>query len=559
MATTDYYSIRDQFPQPGISPPHSDSTFHVAAAGNRSFTHNTAADSSIRDCKRAKALGIPMLELSAFDLTRCPEQLIDLKLIRKHRILPLFRRNNRLFVAIANPAASDSLNDIKFHTGLLLDVILVDDEQLDSAIAVFIARQESSQSILQGWEDTQLDPVHVEQVVQDTADDPATDEAPIVRFVNKIFMDAMTSDASDIHIEPYEQYYRVRFRIDGILREITRPPIRLAGRIAARIKVMAQLDISEKRLPQDGRIKIRRARQRTIDFRVNILPTLWGEKIALRLLDRSNTRLGIDALGFTLEQKLLYLNALQSAQGLILVTGPTGSGKSVTLYTGLNILNSTERNIATAEDPIELNIDGLNQVGINSRSGFNFAAALRAFLRQDPDVIMVGEIRDLETADTALKAAQTGHLVLSTLHTNSAVQTITRLLEMGIAPFNLATALTLVIAQRLVRCLCSHCKESVNISEKVLSAAGFKPGQVPENRLFRPSGCEKCRNGFKGRLGIFEVVPITESLSRAIMKGTTPAELGELARSAGYTSLRESALALVAKGQISLDEANRLA
>lgn len=534
----------------------SNNVLPVAAAIDRSFT---AGGISAADTRRARDFGVPLLDLDALDLALCPEQVIDLKLIRKHRVLPISRRGNRLLIAISNPADNSCMSDIKFHTGMLIDVVLASADQLQRAVSGFTARQESSQPLLQDWKQSQLELVQLEPALPLEADDSAVDEAPIVRFVNKLFLDAIRGDASDIHIEPYESSYRVRFRIDGVLREITRPPIRLAGRIAARIKVMAQLDISERRVPQDGRIRIRPARHRTIDFRVNILPTLWGEKIALRLLDPGNASLGIDALGFTLDQKLLYLKELQRAQGLILVTGPTGSGKSVTLYTGLNILNSAERNIATAEDPVELNIDGVNQVCVNGKSGFDFAAALRAFLRQDPDVIMVGEIRDLETADTALKAAQTGHLVLSTLHTNGAIETISRLLDMGVASYNLASSVSLIIAQRLARRLCPHCKECVSVSEKLLEETGFQTGQVAGNRLFRASACDKCRNGYRGRIGIFEVVPISACLSRAIMSGASPDQLAQLLRAAGFQSLRESALALVAKGEISLEEANRLA
>lgn len=533
-----------------------DRTLFVAATGNRScIRHDTTAS----DIKRAADFGVPFLNLDAVDIYQCPEQLIDPKLIRKYQILPVFQRANRLLLAVSNPADNTCLSDIKFHTGLVIDVVLASEDQLQSAVATVAARQESSRPLLQDWAGTRLELVQFEPIVTLDAEESGLDEAPIVRFVNKLLLDAISSDASDIHIEPYENSYRVRFRIDGTLREITRPPIRLAGRVAARIKVMAQLDISEKRTPQDGRIRIRSAQRSAIDFRVSVLPTMWGEKIVLRLLDPNTARLGIDALGFAHDQKLLYLKELQRAQGLILVTGPTGSGKSVTLYTGLNILNSTERNIAAAEDPVELNIEGINQVCVNTKSGLGFAQALRAFLRQDPDVIMVGEIRDLETANTALKAAQTGHLVLSTLHTNSAIDTVHRLLDMGVAPFNLATSLSLIIAQRLARRLCPDCKESVGVSEKLLKQAGFRPGQVTSNKLFRAGTCHKCHDGHKGRMGIFEVVPITASLSRAIMAGASPAEMGQLVQKAGFATLRESALALVAKGELSLDEANRFA
>lgn len=539
-----------------ISATGSDRTLLVAATDNRSCTQPDATAPAI---KRAGDFGFPYLNLDAIDLSLCPEKLIDPKLLRKFQVLPIFQRANRLLIAVSDPADSACLSDIKFHTGLVIDVVVASVEQLQYAVANLVARQESSRPLLQDWTEPRLELVQIEPVVSIDAEESGVDEAPIVRFVNKLLLDAITSEASDIHIEPYENSYRVRFRIDGILREITRPPIRLAGRVAARIKVMAQLDISEKRTPQDGRIRIRSARHRAVDFRVSVLPTMWGEKIVMRLLEPNSARLGIDALGFALDQKLLYLKELQRAQGLILVTGPTGSGKSVTLYTGLNIVNCTERNIATAEDPVELNIEGINQVCINAKSGFGFAAALRAFLRQDPDVIMVGEIRDLETADTALKAAQTGHLVLSTLHTNSAIDTIHRLLDMGVAPFNLATSVSLIIAQRLVRRLCPDCKECVSVSEKLLKQAGFKPGQVPRNTLFRAGACHKCHNGYKGRMGMFEVVPISASLSRAIMKGASPAELGQLVQKDGHATLRESALTLVAKGEVSLDEANKFA
>jgi len=528
----------------------------LAATSNESFT---ITDTPSSDIKRAADFGVPLVNLEAVEICQCPDQLIDLKLLRRYQVLPLMRRANRLLLAVANPADNNCLSDIKFHTGLGIDVVLASAVQLDKAVATLIARQESSHRFPEVWADAALELVQYEPTLSIDTDDPGVDEAPIVRFVNKLFLDAIRSGASDIHIEPYENSYRVRFRIDGILQEITRPPIRLATRVAARIKVMAQLDISEKRISQDGRIRLRSRRRHAVDVRVNVLPTIWGEKIVMRLLEPNSARLGIDALGFSQSQKQLYLQELQRAQGLILVTGPTGSGKSVTLYTGLNILNSTALNIATAEDPVELHIEGINQVNVNSKAGLGFAATLRAFLRQDPDVIMVGEIRDLETADTALKAAQTGHLVMSTLHTNSAVTTIGRLLDMGVAPFNLAASLSLIIAQRLVRRLCQHCKESRSVSEKLLIEAGFKAGQVAGNRLFSARGCSKCHNGYQGRLGIFEVVPITVNLSRAIMTGESPAELGQLVHDEGFPSLHDAALHQVATGETSLEEASRFA
>lgn len=535
-------------------------TLLVAATSTRSFTPVTRKD-TLEGVSLAAAFGIPFLDFSAFDKRRCPEQLIDSKLLRKYQVLPLHRRANRLILAVADPANIAGLNDIKFHTGLVLDLVVVSAAQLRVAIEEFSQAQESLQPLLQDWHDEQLENIQIEAVAAAAtteADESAIDETPIVRFVNKLILEAVTNNTSDIHIEPYERYYRIRFRVDGILREVARPPIRFASRIAARIKVMAQLNISEKRLPQDGRIKLRITSSRSIDLRVNFLPTLWGEKVVLRLLEQSSVRLGIDALGMDANQKSLYLAALHKSQGCILVTGPTGSGKSVTLYTGLNILNSTERNIATAEDPVEMHIAGLNQVNINTKSGFDFAAALRAFLRQDPDVIMIGEIRDLETADTAIKAAQTGHLVLSTLHTNTAADAISRLLQMGIESYNIVASLRLIIAQRLARRLCDHCKESQPVSEKVLIEAGFREEQLAGTRLFRARGCKDCKQGYRGRIGIYEVVPITESLSRSIMSGASSSELQQQARHEGCGSLRDAALAQAARGLISLDEANRL-
>lgn len=506
----------------------------------------------------ARHFQLPLLDLTAFDNRLFPDQLIDTTLLQQHQVLPLVQRKQRLYLATADPANTQALQDIQFHTGLAIELVVVNSEQLRNAIKAFSEQQDVSRPLLQHWSDTDLQAVHVEMVSPIDIDDAAIDEAPIVRFVNKLLLDAMNANASDIHIEPYERSYRIRFRLDGVLREIARPPIRLAARIAARIKVMSRLDISEKRIPQDGRIKLHAAGKRALDLRVNTLPTLWGEKIVMRLLDPANTRLGIDALGFFQDQKTLFLEAIARSQGLVLVTGPTGSGKSVTLYTGLNILNASERNIVTAEDPVELPIDGLNQVSIKPKAGFDFTAALRAFLRQDPDVIMIGEIRDRETAETAIRAAQTGHLVLSTLHTNSAAETLTRLLNMGIEPFNLVSSISLIIAQRLARRLCRHCKETVHFSEKVLVDQGFSRHEAPALQLFQAVGCNQCKRGYQGRIGIFEVVPITQRLSRSIMNDTSGSDLAEAASAAGFRSLRQSALQLAAQGQISLEEANRL-
>jgi type IV pilus assembly protein PilB len=521
---------------------------------------NQVADARRIALAASQEFGAPLLDLSAFDLANCPRDLVDPKLLRKHRMLPLFKRANRLYLAASDPTNITAFDELKFHTGLSTDVILVDENQLSPAIDQLIDMIEGNDSLRSLVEDADLDGLHVEVNPAGGADQEAdaSDETPIVRFVNKVLLDAIRSGASDIHVEPYEKSYRIRVRSDGILREVARPPLNLATRIASRLKIMAQMDISERRLPQDGRIKMKLSRTRAIDFRVNTLPTLWGEKVVLRILDPGSAQMGIDALGYEPEQKDLYMRALGQSQGMILVTGPTGSGKTVSLYTGLNILNTTEINISTAEDPVEINLEGINQVAVNPRIGLTFASALRAFLRQDPDIIMVGEIRDLETAEIAIKAAQTGHLVLSTLHTNSAAETLTRLRNMGIPSYNLATSVSLIIAQRLARRLCNHCKQPVVLPESTLLEAGFSSAQVPTLQLFAPVGCDACHDGYKGRLGIYEVVPVTDGLARIIMQDGNAIEIADQARREGFGSLRESALRKVAAGLTSLEEANRV-
>jgi type IV pilus assembly protein PilB len=507
----------------------------------------------------AEEFGAPLLDLDAFDLQHSPEKLVDGKLIKKHGVLPLFRRPNRLFLAVSDPANIEALNEIKFHTGLNVDAIVVEEMKLATAIGQLLKQDEEKFGDAEQHNDIALDDLDIIDLKEEEKEEASmVDETPIVRFVNKTLLDAIRSGASDIHIEPYETAYRVRFRTDGILHEVTRPPINIAGRIASRIKIMSQMDISERRVPQDGRIKMKVSNTRAIDFRVNTLPTLWGEKIVLRILDPSSTRMGIDALGYEDDQKELYMKALHQQQGLILVTGPTGSGKTVSLYTGLNILNTDERNISTAEDPVEINLEGVNQVPVNNKIGLDFAAALRAFLRQDPDVVMVGEIRDLETAEIAIKAAQTGHMVLSTLHTNSAPETLTRLRNMGIPAFNLATSVSLIIAQRLARRLCRHCKEKTEIPEKILKEQGFKKEELDELLLFKAVGCDKCKEGYKGRVGIYEVVPITDTISRIIMEDGNSIQIADQAQEEGFSNLRQSALRKVAQGLTSLEEANRL-
>ncbi|MGM0633699.1 MAG: type IV-A pilus assembly ATPase PilB [Pseudomonadota bacterium] len=511
----------------------------------------------------AEEFGTPVLDLSAFDLQYCPTHLVDVRLIRKHRVLPLYRRENRLFLATSDPTNLGAFDELKFHTGLTTDIVVVDENQLSEVVDEIINTLEGGDSLLGAFDDVGLEDLDIElgETEKDTDEvspvDEA-DEAPVVRFVNKVLVDAIRQGASDIHLEPYENMYRVRYRTDGILHEVAHPPLNLAPRIASRLKIMSRMDISERRLPQDGRIKMKLSRTHAVDFRVSSLPTLWGEKIVLRILDPSTARMGIDMLGFEPEQKKWYMKTLAQSQGMILVTGPTGSGKTVSLYTGLNILNTAERNISTAEDPVEINLEGVNQVAVNARVGLTFATALRSFLRQDPDVVMVGEIRDLETAEIAVKAAQTGHLVLSTLHTNSAPETLTRLRNMGVPTFNIATSVSLIIAQRLARRLCTHCREPVDLPASTLLEAGFTQEQIDAATFYRPVGCERCREGYKGRVGIYEVVPVTEAISRIIMDEGNAMDIAAQVRKEGHNNLRQSALVKVANGLTSLEEANRL-
>jgi len=514
----------------------------------------------------ADEFGSPLFDLACLSQEAFPKGIVDPKLIQKHHALPLYKRGNRLFIAVADPTNLHALDEIKFNTGLNTEALLAEADKLHAAIEAFLnSEEESIGDALGGLDEDALDDLDIEAVDEDgkqAQDDTSeADEAPIVRFVNKVLLDAIKMGASDIHFEPYEKAYRVRFRADGILKEVARPPVNLATRLAARLKVMSQMDISERRVPQDGRIKMKISKNRAIDFRVNTLPTLFGEKIVLRILDPSSAKLGIDALGYEDIQKKMYMDALAQPQGMILVTGPTGSGKTVSLYTGLNILNTPERNISTAEDPVEINLEGINQVNMNTRVGLTFAEALRSFLRQDPDVVMVGEIRDLETAEIAIKAAQTGHLVLSTLHTNSAPETLTRLLNMGVPTFNVATTISIIIAQRLARRLCSHCKKPADdIPDEILTEEGFDSiGMTREEiTLFHPVGCDKCTDGYKGRVGIYEVVRITDEISRIIMEGGNSIHIADAARKAGFNDLRISALRKAAMGVTSLEEANRV-
>jgi type IV pilus assembly protein PilB len=530
------------------------------------LVNNALLDSRTIARVASDEFGTPLFDLDALNRDSIHPKLINEKLIRKHHTLPLMRRGNRLFIALTDPTDLHALDEIKFNTGINTEPILVEADKLSQAIEKYLnASEESLGDTLGGLDGEDLENLDIEAVDENSTQEDKggneADEAPVVRFINKVLLDAIKIGASDIHFEPYEKSYRVRFRTDGILNEVTRPPVNLAGRLAARLKVMSQMDISERRVPQDGRIKMKLSKNKAIDFRVNTLPTLFGEKIVLRILDANAAKLGIDALGYEDDQKKLYLEALAQSQGMILVTGPTGSGKTVSLYTGLNILNTSEVNISTAEDPVEINLEGINQVQMNTRVGLTFAEALRSFLRQDPDIIMVGEIRDLETAEIAIKAAQTGHLVLSTLHTNSAPETLTRLLNMGVPAFNVATSVSLIIAQRLARRLCPTCKKpATDIPEEILKEEGFYEIGIAreEFQLFHPVGCQQCNKGYKGRVGVYEVVRITPEIANLIMEGGNSLQIARAAKAAGFNNLRTSALRKVAMGLTSLEEANRV-
>ena len=512
--------------------------------------------------------GIPLYEIGSLDLEMAPVKLVDEKIIRRHHVLPLFKRGTRLFVAVADPTNLQALDEIKFHTGLGTEPILVEEDKLAAIIEKTLDAQDTSLSDLAT--DDSLENLEIVAGDEDkeggVGGEEGVNDAPVVKFVNKVLMDAINRGASDIHIEPYEKTYRVRYRQDGVLHEVANPPLALSGRISARLKILSRLDIAERRVPQDGRIKMRISRNRAIDFRVSTLPTLWGEKIVLRILDPTSATLGVEKLGFEETQKQLFLEAINRPYGMVLVTGPTGSGKTVTLYTGLNILNTPDNNISTAEDPVEINLAGINQVNINEKAGLNFASALRAFLRQDPDIIMVGEIRDLETAEIAIKAAQTGHMVLSTLHTNDAPSTLTRLANMGVPPFNIASAVNLIIAQRLARRLCQHCKKPLEVPKHALLQAGFDHRQEePAGPLVLRGGlvvhgavgCDSCNGGYKGRVGIYQVMPVSPAIGEIIMRGGNQLDIQKQAEKEGIPDLRRSGLKKVMDGVTSLDEVER--
>lgn len=503
----------------------------------------------------ADTFGYPLLDLNAFDEAHIPSDAIDRKLIASHKVIPLNKRGNRLSVAIADPTNLRALDEIRFQTGLAVDPIVVEYPKLAPLVAKYA---ESVSDALKNLASDDINLDFLDEEATAKADEAAgqdIDDAPVVKFIQKMLLDAINDGASDIHFEPYEKYYRIRFRVDGILREVATPPLAIKEKIASRIKVISRLNIAERRVPQDGRMKLALSKTRAIDFRVSTLPTLQGEKIVMRILDPTSATLGIEALGYEPAQKAALLDAIGRPYGMVLVTGPTGSGKTVSLYTCLNILNKDGINISTAEDPAEINLPGINQVNVDDRAGLTFPVALKAFLRQDPDIIMVGEIRDLETAEISIKAAQTGHLVLSTLHTNDAPQTLTRLMNMGVPTFNIASSVLLITAQRLARRLC-NCKKPMTVPEQALLDAGFKAEELDGSwTLFGPGGCERCKgSGYKGRVGIYQVMPISETMQRMIMSGASALDLAAQAKVEGVKDLRESGLLKVKQGVTSLDE-----
>lgn len=510
----------------------------------------------------SQEFGIPLFNLAIIDIDTDTVKTVDAKLINKHSALPLFKRGRRLFVGVSDPTNLAALDELKFHTGLSVEPIVVEHDKLHTVMERALEAADTTFSELSGDEFDDLENLDVsgEQDESDIVGQEDIDDAPIVKFVNKVLVDAIKRGASDIHFEPYEKFYRVRFRQDGMLHEIAKPPLAMAPKLCARLKVMSRMDIAEKRVPQDGRIKLKLSKSRAIDFRVNTCPTIWGEKIVLRILDPSSAKLGIDALGYEPFQKDLYMENLHKPYGMILVTGPTGSGKTVSLYTGVNILNTADRNISTAEDPVEIQLPGVNQVNVNPRVGLTFASSLKAFLRQDPDVILVGEIRDLETAEIAIKAAQTGHMVLSTLHTNDAPKTLSRMVDMGVAPYSIASAVNLIIAQRLARRLCSHCKHEEDIPKAALLKEGFSEQEIDDGlTIYGPGeGCDQCKEGYKGRVGIYQVMPVSEEIGRIIMSGGNAMQIAEQAEKEGVWDLRKSALEKVRQGVTSLAEVTRV-
>ena len=520
------------------------------------LTDNNLVDAAELCDAASNEYGVPALDVSALDMATLPKGLVSESLIEKHQVLPLFVRGKKIFIGISDPTNVRALEEVRFHTNLSVDPVLIRHDQLLSAIDE--ALKEAS-SVMDDLGDEGLENLEYEDEQEQEQSDSTEDlaDSPAVKLVNKVLLDAIKRGASDIHFEPYEKTYRVRYRIDGMLKTMIKPPKNMTNKIASRLKVMSKLDIAEKRVPQDGRVKLNLSKTSSIDFRLSTCPTLFGEKIVMRVLDASAAKMGIDKLGYEDEQKKLFMDAIVKPYGMVLVTGPTGSGKTVSLYTALNILNTEGRNISTAEDPVEIRVDGINQVQQNAKQGMTFSAALRSFLRQDPDVIMVGEIRDLETAEIAIKAAQTGHMVLSTLHTNNAPETVSRLANMGVPPFNIVSAVSLIIAQRLARRLCD-CKKPTELPKEALLEAGFSEEDLEEATIYDPVGCTKCNEGYKGRVGIYEVMPITDRIKRIILEGGNSMEIAEAADKDGISNLRKSALLKVKNGITGLVEANRV-
>jgi len=506
----------------------------------------------------AEEYGLPLIDVRALDPEDLEMGLLSEKIIRKHQVLPIQKRGNKLYVVVSDPTNLAVLDEIRFSTGTAVEAIVGEPAKLEKLIDVTLDKADTSLAELAGQDLDEIDIGDTEEEGGAAAADEAQADAPVVRFVNKVILDAVNIGASDIHIEPYEKIFRIRYRVDGVLNVISTPPPAMARRLAARIKILSRLDIAERRVPQDGRMQMRLSKNRSIDFRVSTCPTMYGEKVVIRVLDPSATTVGVENLGFEPEQKEIYMDAIGRPDGMVLVTGPTGSGKTVTLYTALRMLNSDEKNVSTVEDPVEINLSGVNQVQINEKAGLLFSTALRSFLRQDPDIIMVGEIRELETAEIAIKAAQTGHLVLSTLHTNDAPSTLTRLVNMGVPAFNIASSVHLIIAQRLARRLCTVCKAKKEYPENVLTTAGFKPDELESLEIYEPKGCDNCTNGYKGRVGIFQLLPLSDTMAELIMKGGTEADINRLAEEEGHTNLRQAGLVKMRQGLTSLEEIERV-
>jgi len=542
-----------------VSEPDADAMQTQAAASGITFAEQFLQNKRMSAAQLAlfasRAFGVPLFDLSSYDLDQIQKEFFDPKMAASRRVLPLAKRGNRLFVAVSDPANLQALDEVRFKTNLVADPLVVEDDKLGAAIGKLVDASGVNLKDMADLGDMEVDLKEVGAGAS-AEEDSDVEDAPVVKYIQKILLDAISAGASDIHFEPYERYYRIRYRVDGILAEVAQPPLAIKDKVASRIKVISRLDIAEKRVPQDGRMKLMLTKNKAIDFRVSTLPTLYGEKIVMRILDSSGVKLGIEALGYEPDQQQHLLNAIKRPYGMVLVTGPTGSGKTVSLYTCLNILNQPGINISTAEDPAEIQLPGVNQVNVNDKAGLTFATALRAFLRQDPDIVMVGEIRDLETADIAIKAAQTGHLVLSTLHTNDAPSTLVRMQNMGVAPFNIASSVILITAQRLGRKLCTQCKQPEDIPPEALLQAGFAEEDLDGSwQPYGPVGCDHCKDsGYKGRVGIYQVLPITDEMRQLIMRNGSAIDIADQARREGIRDLRQSGLLKVKAGITSLEE-----